>query len=146
MAVRTRHCCHCLRQGQAQFEFECRSWIQYCKSCSKLWKWSSPLTHHHPPSKSLFLSSRKPVFWLPAHVRYNCVFSFIVVLGWILGKPMSLLFDPYESVVLFFSGMFPLTTLSMTSRTTHLFVNSSYCQLCRPRWEVKLARGLYTNV
>ncbi|KAF8348827.1 Calcium/proton exchanger [Amanita rubescens] len=31
------------------------------------------------------------------------VIPFIVVLGWILGKPMSLLFDPYESVALFLS-------------------------------------------
>jgi hypothetical protein len=30
--------------------------------------------------------------------------SFIVTLGWILGKPMTLLFDPFESIVLFFSG------------------------------------------
>jgi len=31
------------------------------------------------------------------------VIPFIVTLGWIMGKPMTLLFDPYESVVLFFS-------------------------------------------
>ncbi|KAF8738107.1 hypothetical protein AX14_011867 [Amanita brunnescens Koide BX004] len=31
------------------------------------------------------------------------VIPFIVVLGWILGKPMSLLFDPYESIALFLS-------------------------------------------
>jgi Ca2+:H+ antiporter len=30
--------------------------------------------------------------------------SFIVILGWILQKPMSLLFDPFESIVLFLSG------------------------------------------
>jgi Ca2+:H+ antiporter len=29
---------------------------------------------------------------------------FIVTLGWILGKPLTLLFDPYESIVLFLSG------------------------------------------
>ena len=29
---------------------------------------------------------------------------FIVTLGWILGKPLTLLFDPYESVALFLSG------------------------------------------
>jgi len=32
--------------------------------------------------------------------------SFIVTLGWIMDKPMSLLFDPYESIVLFFTGMY----------------------------------------
>ncbi|KAI9000573.1 calcium/proton exchanger [Trametes punicea] len=31
------------------------------------------------------------------------VIPFIVTLGWILGKPLSLLFDPFESIVLFFS-------------------------------------------
>jgi len=31
------------------------------------------------------------------------VIPFIVTLGWILGKPMSFLFDPYESVALFLS-------------------------------------------
>ncbi|KAK2460882.1 hypothetical protein APHAL10511_007352 [Amanita phalloides] len=31
------------------------------------------------------------------------VIPFIVVLGWILGKPMSFLFDPYESIALFLS-------------------------------------------
>ncbi|KIL64475.1 hypothetical protein M378DRAFT_163255 [Amanita muscaria Koide BX008] len=31
------------------------------------------------------------------------VIPFTVILGWILGKPMSFLFDPYESVVLFLS-------------------------------------------
>jgi len=31
------------------------------------------------------------------------VIPFIVVLGWILGKPLTLLFDPFESIVLFLS-------------------------------------------
>jgi len=31
------------------------------------------------------------------------VIPFIVILGWILGKPLTLLFDPYESVALFLS-------------------------------------------
>ncbi|KAF9450331.1 calcium/proton exchanger [Macrolepiota fuliginosa MF-IS2] len=31
------------------------------------------------------------------------VIPVIVILGWIMGKPMTLLFDPYESIVLFFS-------------------------------------------
>ncbi|GJE96599.1 calcium proton exchanger [Phanerochaete sordida] len=31
------------------------------------------------------------------------VIPFIVTLGWIMGKPLSLLFDPYESIVLFLS-------------------------------------------
>lgn len=31
------------------------------------------------------------------------VIPFIVILGWIIGKPMTLLFDPFESIVLFLS-------------------------------------------
>ncbi|KAN0120750.1 Sodium/calcium exchanger domain containing protein [Russula decolorans] len=31
------------------------------------------------------------------------VIPFIVILGWILGKPLTLLFDPFESIVLFLS-------------------------------------------
>ncbi|KIP05016.1 hypothetical protein PHLGIDRAFT_36633 [Phlebiopsis gigantea 11061_1 CR5-6] len=31
------------------------------------------------------------------------VIPFVVVLGWIIGKPLTLLFDPYESIVLFLS-------------------------------------------
>ena len=30
--------------------------------------------------------------------------SFTVILGWILGKPLTLLFDPFEAIVLFLSG------------------------------------------
>ena len=31
-------------------------------------------------------------------------YSFSVTLGWIIGKPLTLLFDPFESIVLFLSG------------------------------------------
>ncbi|KAJ4476224.1 Calcium/proton exchanger [Lentinula aciculospora] len=33
------------------------------------------------------------------------VIPFIITLGWILGKPLTLLFDPYESITLFLAGM-----------------------------------------
>ena len=33
--------------------------------------------------------------------------SFIVTLAWILGKPLTLLFDPFQSIVLFLSGTSP---------------------------------------
>lgn len=32
------------------------------------------------------------------------VIPFIVVLAWIVGKPLTLLFDPFEAVVLFLTG------------------------------------------
>ena len=31
------------------------------------------------------------------------VIPFIVTLGWIMGRPLTMLFDPFESIVLFFS-------------------------------------------
>lgn len=39
------------------------------------------------------------------------VIPFIITLGWILGKPLTLLFDPLESIVLFLSGMCHLRLL-----------------------------------
>ncbi|KAH0833195.1 hypothetical protein J3R83DRAFT_12226 [Lanmaoa asiatica] len=38
-----------------------------------------------------------------AIVRYRA-FTFMVTLGWILNKPLALLFDPFESIVLYISG------------------------------------------
>ena len=45
------------------------------------------------------------------------VIPFIVTLGWIIGKPMSMLFDPFESIVLFFSGacILPLMYYTLVS-------------------------------
>ena len=40
-------------------------------------------------------------------IRQTPFRSFIVILGWILGKPLTFLFDPFESIVLFLSGEFP---------------------------------------
>jgi len=31
------------------------------------------------------------------------VIPFIVVIGWIIGRPITMLFDPFESIVLFLS-------------------------------------------
>lgn len=39
-------------------------------------------------------------------IIYPGGFRFIVTLGWIMGKPLTLLFDPLESIVMFLSGMF----------------------------------------
>lgn len=61
MAVRTRHCCHCFCQGQTRPEFECRSWVEYCRSWSILkeviFLISSPLANRslcHPVSFFFF--------------------------------------------------------------------------------------------
>ena len=31
------------------------------------------------------------------------VIPFIIILGWIIGRPITMLFDPFESIVLFLS-------------------------------------------
>ncbi len=49
---------------------------------------------------------------------------FIVTLGWIIGKPMSLLFDPFESVVLFLSGTSPHCSAPHTFRADRRFPQS----------------------
>ena len=48
------------------------------------------------------------------------VIPFIVTLGWIIGKPLSLLFDPFESIVLFLSGRHPFLTPSPSYDVDHL--------------------------
>ncbi|KAK0193737.1 calcium/proton exchanger [Armillaria mellea] len=47
------------------------------------------------------------------------VIPFIVTLGWIMGKPLTLLFDPYESVAMFLAGM---DLLSLLKETPQLIV------------------------
>jgi hypothetical protein len=44
--------------------------------------------------------------------------SFMVILGWILGKPLTLLFDPFESIVLFLAGRPPLLAIVTTRMST----------------------------
>jgi Ca2+:H+ antiporter len=47
------------------------------------------------------------MFFLPTvsrlEIRLPC--RFIVTLGWILGKPLTMLFDPFESIALFLAGV-----------------------------------------
>jgi hypothetical protein len=67
------------------------------------------------------------------------VIPFMTILGWIMDKPLSLLFDPFESVVSAFdlrSRRIPLTN--------SLFVPDSlpvrpYRQLHHSGWPIKLA-------
>ncbi|CAL1716537.1 unnamed protein product [Somion occarium] len=46
------------------------------------------------------------------------VIPFIVTLGWIIGKPLTLLFDPFESIVMFLSGVFSTWTFDPTFIST----------------------------
>lgn len=67
--------------------------------------------------------------------------SSLVILGWILGKPLTLLFDTFESIVLFLSGeASPLLSLQPYC-SLMVMMRSRDRQLCRPKWQVKLARG-----
>ena len=65
----------------------------------------------------------------------------LVTLGWILGKPLTLLFDPFECIVLFLSGeaSFPLSLQPYCPLM--VMIRSRDRQLCRSRWQIKLARG-----
>lgn len=65
-------------------------------------------------------------------------YSFIVIMGWILGKPLTLLFDPFESIVLFLSGedLYPLSLQLLM-----VFLRSLARHLRRTRWPFKLAQG-----
>lgn len=54
---------------------------------------------------SLFRMAQYILF--PKHILTGFFFSlkrFIVTLGWILNKPLTLLFDPYESISMFLAG------------------------------------------
>lgn len=70
--------------------------------------------------------------------------SFMITLGWILGKPLTLLFDPFESVILFLSGQD--SSLSARKPTLILFLCSFDCQLRCPRWKSELAQGHDSHV
>lgn len=64
------------------------------------------------------------------------IYSFIVTLAWILGKPLTLLFDPYESVTLFLAGK---AVHCMTIKLALTPSISTYSELRSARWEIKLA-------
>ncbi len=42
--------------------------------------------------------------------------SFIVTLGWIMGKPLTLLFDPYQSIAMFLAGTDILSLLKAAAQ------------------------------
>jgi len=68
------------------------------------------------------------------------VIPFVVILGWILGKPLTLLFDPLESIVLFLSGG-PYQLSLQPGCPLMAFLVSFNRQLRCTRWQIKLARG-----
>ncbi|KAK0204744.1 calcium/proton exchanger [Desarmillaria ectypa] len=50
------------------------------------------------------------------------VIPFIVTLAWIMGKPLTLLFDPYESVAMFLAGTDILSSLKATAQLIMVIV------------------------
>jgi hypothetical protein len=68
---------------------------------------------------------------------------FIVTLAWILKKPLTLLFDPYESIAMFLSGK---CRSFVPAWMTHKFCTcSAYRKLRCTRWQIKLVRGIYPD-
>jgi hypothetical protein len=108
---RTCHRRHRLRQGQTYAQYWCCCGFKHRKFHLIV---SSVTAAHVLPANS---SLRYPVSLVLSqgkdHIQFS--YSFIVTLAWILGKPLSLLFDPYESIALFLTGM----TLSP--------INDSWC-------------------
>jgi hypothetical protein len=58
---------------------------------------------------------------------------FIVTLAWMMGKPLTLLFDPYESVALFLSGTWLLSRLCIVMTLTNilfqLWLSTMWCKM-----------------
>ncbi|TFY61310.1 hypothetical protein EVG20_g7102 [Dentipellis fragilis] len=69
------------------------------------------------------------------------VIPFIVTLGWMMGKPLTLLFDPFESIVLFLAGThvpnFDASPLILIPPPSLLSIDR---ELCHPGRKVQLAR------
>lgn len=53
------------------------------------------------------------------------VIPMLVILGWILGKPLTLLFDPFESIVLFLAGTCFASRRTLHWSNMHIYLQSS---------------------
>ena len=60
----------------------------------------------------------------------------MILLGWVLDKPLALLFDPFESIVLYISGMLVRLVYSSSSDV----LRSRHDELRRRGRQVQLAR------
>lgn len=69
----------------------------------------------------------------------------MVLLGWVINKPLTLLMDPFESLVLYLSGMLPRLDLFGGVRLT-ISRFSSNSRLCARRWQVQLVGGLHSHL
>lgn len=67
------------------------------------------------------------------------VIPFMTILGWIMDKPLSLLFDPFESVVSNSGPLSRLIPLLMLLCPVDSFPVCPHRQLHHPRWPIKLA-------
>ena len=91
------------------------------------------VTHHRLANCSLRHSVRCAILCPFFQFIYLGGFRFIVTLGWIMGKHLTLLFDPLESIVMFLSGV---SQLQIKGQSTNK--NSYHRKLCRAGWQVKL--------
>lgn len=67
------------------------------------------------------------------------VIPFMTILGWIMDKPLSLLFDPFESVVRTFSLRSLRILLADSLLVPDSFPVRSHRQLHHPGWPIELA-------
>jgi hypothetical protein len=68
------------------------------------------------------------------------------MVSWILRKPLPLLFDPFECVSLFFSGLALPFSIMDCALTRCWLIHSSDHNLRRKRWEIKLAGRDYPHM
>lgn len=94
------HDCQYIRQGSAYSQRQCCNWIDHCG-------FLLCLVSQHPLSHSLNIADG-PFCYTVSYARIVevvglsvklCLPRLMVTLAWGLGKPLSLLFDPFESVV-----------------------------------------------
>ena len=103
----SRRPCHCYYGfSQAKFKGVSRSRSRFKYRMYWLLLPSSPISTDCLSLSTANCALRNSV-GTTCEASWRCIdpiSSFIVLLGWVLGKPLTLLFDPFESIVLFLSG------------------------------------------
>ena len=98
-------------QGQVDAQSGGCSRFQHREFCFTLLRFHHAITSSTSKSRSSSFRTLSPLLSRFIDCAMCTYLSrqrrFIVTLGWILGKPLTLLFDPFQSIVLFLSGAFP---------------------------------------
>lgn len=74
------------------------------------------------------------------------VIPFMTILGWIMDKPLSLLFDPFESVVRAVGSRSRRTPLTNSLLFSDSFPVRPHRQLHHPGWPIELAYVFYSSL